>query len=54
MSTYEYDLARARMREDQQLAAADARSRRLMAVRRWERRAQRASQRAARANAAVI
>jgi len=54
MSMFEYDLARSRMREDQQHAAADARSRRLVAARRWERRAMRASQRAARANAAVL
>jgi len=49
----EHDLARGRMRDLQAEADAAARARRLIAARRWARRAERASRRAARANAAV-
>jgi len=47
------DLARSHM--DHRMAQADAaaRARRLVSARRWARRAERASQRAARANSAV-
>jgi hypothetical protein len=47
------DLARAYM--DERIAAADraGRARRLASARRWARRAERAAQRAARANSAV-
>ena len=53
MSMIETELARSHMRE--MLADADsaARARRLVAARRWARRADRASRRAARASAAV-
>lgn len=40
------ELARARMREDQQLAAARRRGAALAAARRWQRRAERAAVRA--------
>jgi hypothetical protein len=53
MNLIEHDLARDRMRELQVQADTAARARRLIAARRWARRAERASQRAARASAAV-
>jgi hypothetical protein len=53
MYLIDQDLARARM--DQRIAEANeaSRARRLASARRWARRAERASQRAARANSAV-
>jgi hypothetical protein len=53
MNLIEHDLARGRMRDLQAEADAAARARRLIAARRWARRAERASRRAARASAAV-
>ncbi len=53
MNPIEHDLARGRMRDLQTEADAAARARRLIAARRWARRAERASRRAARASAAV-
>ena len=53
MNTIEYDLAVDRLRELRTQAAADARARRVRAARRWARRAEYASRRAARASAAV-
>lgn len=53
MNLIDHDLARGRMRDLQAEADAAARARRLIAARRWARRAERASRRAARANAAV-
>jgi hypothetical protein len=53
MHLIEHDLARNHMRELQTRADTAARARRLIAARRWTRRAERASQRAARASAAV-
>jgi hypothetical protein len=53
MDLIEHDLARTHMRELQAQADAAARARRLIAARRWARRAERASRRAARASAAV-
>ena len=53
MYLFDHDLARSHM--DRRMAEADAaaRARRLISARRWNRRAERASQRAARANSAV-
>ena len=53
MNPIEHDLARGRMRDIQAEVDAAARARRLIAARRWARRAERASRRAARASAAV-
>ena len=53
MFPIEQDLARAHMARRMAEADADARARRLISARRWSRRAERASQRAARANSAV-
>ena len=53
MNSFEHDLARDRMRELQAQADSAARARRLIAARRWARRAERASRRAARASNAV-
>ncbi len=53
MDLIEHDLARSRMRDLQADAEAAARARRLIAARRWARRAEHASRRAARASAAV-
>jgi hypothetical protein len=53
MYLIDQDLARSYM--DERMASADrvSRARRLASARRWNRRAERASQRAARANSAV-
>ena len=53
MYLFDQDLARSHM--DRRMAEADAatRARRLISARRWNRRAERASRRAARANSAV-
>ncbi|SDX47852.1 hypothetical protein SAMN05661080_00078 [Modestobacter sp. DSM 44400] len=53
MNLIEHDLARTHMRELQAQADTAARARRLIAARRWARRAERASRRAARASDAV-
>ena len=53
MDLIEHDWARSRMRDMQSQADSAARARRLIAARRWARRAERASRRAARASAAV-
>jgi hypothetical protein len=53
MNMIEHELARNRMQDLQAQVDSAARARRLIAARRWARRAERASQRAARANAAV-
>jgi hypothetical protein len=53
MYMLEHDLARSRMAEMQNEAAAQARARRLYVARRAARRAERAVRRAARASAAV-
>ena len=53
MDLIEHDWARSRMRDLQFQADSAARARRLIAARRWARRAERASRRAARASAAV-
>jgi hypothetical protein len=53
MDLIQHDLARTRMRELQSQADSAARARRLIAARRWARRAERATRRAARASAAV-
>jgi hypothetical protein len=53
MNTYEYDLATSRLRELRAEADAAGRARRLLAARRWARRAEYATRRAARASAAV-
>ena len=53
MHLIEHDLARDHLRDLQSQADAVARARRLIAARRWARRAERASRRAARASAAV-
>jgi hypothetical protein len=53
MDLIEHDLARSRMRDLQAEAETAARARRLIAARRWTRRVERASRRAARASAAV-
>jgi hypothetical protein len=53
MNTYEYDLATSRLRELRAAADAAGRARRLLAARRWARRAEYATRRAARASAAV-
>ena len=49
----EEDVARSHLRDLQVQAEAAARARRLIAARRWARRVERASRRAARASAAV-
>jgi hypothetical protein len=54
MNTLEHELARSHLRDLQAHAEAAARARRVLAARRWARRAERASRRAARANAAVM
>jgi hypothetical protein len=51
--SYEYDLAVDRLRELRAEADTAARARRLRAARRWARRAEYATRRAARASAAV-
>jgi hypothetical protein len=53
MHLIEHDLAREHLRELQARADTDARARRLIAARRWARRAEQATRRAARASAAV-
>ena len=53
MDLIEHDWARSRMRDLQSQADSAARARRLIAARRWTRRAERASRRAARANSVV-
>jgi hypothetical protein len=53
MTMLEEHLVRSRLHDLRADADAAARSRRLIAARRWARRAERASRRAARANAAV-
>jgi hypothetical protein len=53
MSFVQHDLVRSRIGELQADADAAARARRLIAARRWARRAERATRRAARASAAV-
>jgi hypothetical protein len=53
MYLIDQDLARAYMDERIAEAARVSRARRLVSARRWTRRAERASQRAARANSAV-
>ena len=53
MTSYEYDLATSRLRELRAEAATAGRVRRLRAARRWARRAEYATRRAARASAAV-
>ncbi|GAB3359876.1 hypothetical protein [Modestobacter lapidis] len=53
MDLIEHDLVRSRMRDLQIQADTHARARRLLAARRWARRAERATRRAARASAAV-
>jgi hypothetical protein len=53
MNMLEHDMARARMHELRSEALAASRARRLYLARRAARRAERALQRAARANAAV-
>ena len=53
MDLIEHDLARSRMRDLQAQADTAARARRLIAARRWARRAERATRRAARASAMV-
>ncbi|MFW3171046.1 hypothetical protein [Geodermatophilus sp. CPCC 206100] len=53
MHTIEYHLAADRLRELRTEAATDARARRVRAARRWARRAEYATRRAARASAAV-
>ena len=53
MSYLEQDLVRSHLRDLQADADAFARARRVRAARRWARRAESASRRAARANAAV-
>jgi hypothetical protein len=53
MYLIEQDLAREHQRDLQSQADSVARARRLVAARRWARRAERASRRAARASAAV-
>jgi hypothetical protein len=53
MDLMHYDLARSRMRDLQSQADSAARARRLIAARRWARRVEHASRRAARASAAV-
>ena len=53
MNLLDQDLAHAHMSRRMAEADAAARARRLISARRWNRRAERASQRAARANSAV-
>ncbi|MGY1606978.1 MULTISPECIES: hypothetical protein [unclassified Geodermatophilus] len=53
MTSYEYDLAVTRLSELRAEADTAGRMRRLRAARRWARRAEYASRRAARASAAV-
>jgi hypothetical protein len=53
MYLIDQDLARSYMEERIASAGRDSRARRLASARRWSRRAERASQRAARANSAV-
>jgi hypothetical protein len=53
MSFLEQDLVRSHISDLRSDADAAARARRLIAARRWARRAERASRRAARASAAV-
>jgi hypothetical protein len=53
MNSYEYDLATTRLRELRAEADQAGRARRLQAARRWARRAEYATRRAARASAAV-
>ena len=53
MYTLQHDLASGHIRDLQADADSAARARRLMSARRWARRAERATRRAARASAAV-
>lgn len=53
MYSFDHDLSRSHMNRRMAEAEASARARRLIIARRWARRAERASQRAARANSAV-
>lgn len=53
MTMLEQDLVRSRLRDLRADADAAARARRMIAARRWARRAERATLRAARASAAV-
>lgn len=53
MHSFDQDLTRSHMNRRLAEAEASARARRLIAARRWARRAERASQRAARANSAI-
>ena len=53
MTMLEQDLVRSRLRDLRSDADAAARARRMIAARRWARRAERATLRAARASAAV-
>jgi hypothetical protein len=53
MYLIDQDLARAHMEQRMAQSSEAARARRLASARRWTRRAERASQRAARANSAV-
>jgi hypothetical protein len=53
MTSYEYDLATTRLSELRAEADRAGRARRLQAARRWARRAEYATRRAARASAAV-
>ena len=53
MNAVQHQLAYSRIRDLQADADAAARARRIVAARRWARRAERATQRAARASAAV-
>jgi hypothetical protein len=53
MTMLDQDLVRSHLRDLRSDADAAARARRMIAARRWARRAERATQRAARASAAV-
>jgi hypothetical protein len=53
MSMIQHDLVRSHLHDLRSDADAAARARRLIAARRWARRAERATRRAARASAAV-
>jgi hypothetical protein len=53
MHSFDQDLTRSHMARRMAEAEASTRARRLISARRWSRRAERASQRAARANSAV-
>lgn len=53
MRTIDDDLVQAHQRDLQHAAQADARARRVRSARRWHRRAERAAQRASRAEAQI-